>query len=698
MDAIEIGGAMMRRIAVLTVLCGLLIVACNSGIDAPADLGGPDAIADVGQDSVQDVDQDTGQDAWQPTDDGTHDQSAEDEEPADTGPKLPPYDEPALHVHFDLAATPVDTPYPYDYYLDSDDGHILLDTGAFSAELLPLMADAGYPEQLALCHGFATYTFLSFLASAAVDPAELPTTPEATIDDDSPVLLLQMGPDGAPVARVPFNINTRDFIEDDGDHHLVSLTPLTPLVPEARYALVIYDRLQAVGGDTYGMSRGFAQVMGIAAPPTLDAQRTALFAVEAARLQALVPMLPDATHVIAAVDFTTGNAATEMEGVMARFEDPNDPEMQITVNLDPDGDESPNVWTDGTSPDCPMEPGELGLVIQGTFQPINFTSPKGRFEFKDGRWTVFPPKDVAFSLMVPAGPGPYPVVMLAHGIESSPGAMCRNARDVVREGMAVLRWELPRHGSRGGGGYDFLALNDLLRIRDNFRQGATEIASLTMLLDSLHSELTVIPEEGDPVPPAFDTNRIGFLGHSLGAIIGLLGMPFSERIKVWVSNVGGVGMIHLVELALVKQFADLNAMFLSVGVLHLGSHAMWGGDGVTFAHRMLSHPYNEAHAGKCLLAQEVIDDDTISNQSAELLARGAGLPLVRPVQKSAPGLDEVDAADVSSGLFQFDGIGHDAFTGNPTNDSEILIRKQAYIFLKRGLYDGACEIVTSIPD
>lgn len=693
-------GVTMRRIAVIWAVSGLLLAAACGGGEGTADTGVGDVVADAGDDPGADpggpgdegrTDESPGDPA--PGDEGPADPGFETTETGDAGPDLPPYVEPALHVRFDLAATPVDTPFPYDYYLDPSDGHIRLDAGAFSAELLPLVADGDYAPQLATCRGFATYTYMGFLASAEVDPAGLPATPAASIADESPILLVQLDGAGLPLARVPFQAVARNFYEGDGNHHMVSMTPLRPLDPDTRYALVVYDRLQAAAGGTFGMPRGFAQVMGIAAPPVQDATRDALFAAEATRLRATVPNLPDAEHVIAAVDFTTGNPAAEMEGVMARFADADNPEMAITVDLDPDGDGNPNVWTGGAAPECAMTADEMALYVQGTFQPVNFTSPKGRFEFKDGQWTVFPPKDVWFSLMVPAGPGPFPVVMLAHGIQSSPGSMCRNARDLVQNGMAVLRWELPRHGSRGSGGYDFLALDDLLRIRDNFRQGATEIASLTLLVDELHEMLTIVPEIGDPILPTFDKDRIGFLGHSLGAIIGLLGMPFSERIQVWVSNVGGVGMIHLVDLALANQFPLLNEMFASVGVLMAGSHAMAAGDGVTFTHRLLSDPYTPAHAGKCLLAQEVIDDDTVANQSTELLARGAGLSLVRPVQKAVPGLGEVDAEGTPSGLFQFAGVVHGAFTGTPTNDTELLIREQAYHFLKRGLIDGVCEII-----
>ncbi len=698
----------MKKLLPFVALAGLfaLLVACGNGSGGNAGYDGVDPgtldAADPGPgtdlvDEVrEDVDLDPGVDP-DATDEDAQLDTAPDTAAVDPGRDYAPYEQPELHVRFDLAATPVDTPFPYDYYLDPDDGHIRLDTGAFSAELLPLMGEGKYPEQLALCKGFATYTYLAFLASAPVDPESLPATPEDTIADDSPVLLVQLGDDGTPVARVPYQIATRNFDEVEGLRHLVQLTPLRPLLADTRYALVVYDNLRALSGGTFGMAQGFAQVLDIAAPPALDAERAPLFRREVERMQSTVAALPFAQRVIAAVDFTTGNAAAQMEGVMARFADVDDPDIQVSVNLDPDGDGNPNIWTDGAAPECQMTANEMALYVGGTFQPVNFTSPKGRFEFKDGKWTVFPPKNVAFSLMVPAGAGPFPVVLLAHGIQSSPGSMCTNARDLVRRGMAVLRWELPRHGSRGGGGYDFLALDDLLRIRDNFRQGATEIASLTLLVDELHEMLTIVPEIGDPILPTFDKDHIGYLGHSLGAIIGLLGMPFSERIKVWVSNVGGVGMIHLVDLALTNQFPDLNEMFASVGVLHLGSHALWGGDGVTFTHRLLSDPYTPAHAGKCLLAQEVIDDDTVANQSAELLARGAGLPLVRPIRKAVPGLDEVDAEGTPSGLFQFGDVVHGAFTGTPSSDTEHFIREQAYYFLWRGLADGVCEIVDARP-
>ena len=126
----------MNRMAAIGVLAGVVwLVACGNGSgDADvSDPGGVDVATDPGTDPGVEPDDgrpDEGGVDLAPADESPADPGIEDPGPGDTGPDLPPYEEPALRVHFDLADTPVDTPFPYDYYLDPSDGHIRLDAGA----------------------------------------------------------------------------------------------------------------------------------------------------------------------------------------------------------------------------------------------------------------------------------------------------------------------------------------------------------------------------------------------------------------------------------------------------------------------------------------------------------------------------------------------------------------------------------------
>lgn len=676
----------MRTASLLVYLAVFsVLVACSggSGGDDTSTLPDvPDTVSpDTGPSDVEDVPPtDTLSDADAPVEPD----NVEPDATPDDG--LPPYEEPVRHVIFDRMATPVASPYPSDWYLDPGDSHIRLDANHYSNILLPLVGDGPpIPDQISNSRGFSTYAPIVFLVSAPLDPQSLPSSGAESIDDDSPIRLLSLDDAGAPDKPVPFRVAYRSYDEWDGMWYVVTVTPLEPLADGTRHVLAVYDSLMAQDGLPFGMSLGFAQMMGIARRPQGDGDRLALLDAEASRLRHLVDLLPDSDDVIAAVDFSTGNSGDELVDLMDFVASPQAPQITYTDDIDQDG--NPDIYLDGQLPGCSMSADEMGFAMAGRFTPPYFAGLDGRF-VKDGDvWTLFPSPNVRFFLMVPKGEGPFPVVIVQHGIDALLTQMCETARRGVRAGVAVLRFEWPRHGDRGSGGYDFLALGDLLRIRDNFRQATLEVLAAEKLIDLLARDIN--PGEGE-TGPAIDPTRIGYLGHSLGSIIGLASLPFSKRIKVFVANVGGLGLSHLVELYLTTQMPP---MYGTLGFLHLGPHAIWGADGITFARHILKDPYSEAHGGKCLLAQEVIDDDTVSNVSTEVMARTIGLPLVGTVHVPIDGVQTAEASEVQSGLVQYNDTIHGAFTSLGSRPAGVIMQDQAWHFMKTGLTGDRCEIL-----
>ncbi len=619
-------------------------------------------------------------------------------EAGDVGPEIPPYQEPAARVLYDLFVTPVDGFFPWDRHLDTD-GTILVDADAHSNANLPLLADGPYPPGLRQVHGFASFSPLLFQVSVALDPASLPGDLAASTAADASVRLYALDANGAPGERAAFLARYLDFSVDG--YWMVRLDPAFNLRAE-RYLLVTTDALRDAEGNPLQRSRGFAQVLGQAAlPADADPVRVAQVQAEGDRIVPLLAALPDADHVLAAATFTTGYAYDdheELKSVMSRFIPPSVPPV-IPYDLDLNDDGTPDVVRNGQLGGCSMDPSVMGWAVKGTFGPWNLTDPD------DGHWVregdgfkTFEPQKVEFNLMVPAGEGPFPVVVAQHGIASSQGAMCQAARLLVAEGIAVLRFDFPRHGSRGkptsstGWGMDFLGIDDPIRVRENFRQAALDIASAIALLDELALEpaLDGWPADVPDGTSELDTGHIGYIGHSLGSIIGLLYLPFSARVEAFLSNVGGLGMFYLVEIYIQQAFGE---QYLAQGYQNASEHGIWTGDGIAYADKMLTGFFREPGKPARLLNQMVMNDDTVANASNEILARAVGLPHVGPVLKTIPGLEVKDATTVENGIMQFGDVDHGDFVGG-NSASAILERKQAIHYLKSWFTTGRAEIIT----
>lgn len=606
---------------------------------------------------------------------------------------LPPFQENPAHVLFDLFATPVQAPFPYDYYRDPATGRIVLDGAAFSSVMLPMVDTfQGFLDAAAQMDGFATYAPLVFLSSVPLDPSSLPADEASSLEAGASVRLLELDAGGHPTSPVPIRVEYRAMDAQDGPRYLVTALPATLLRPNTRHLFVATDGLREASGGPLGRSRGFAEVLGQVPVRPGDPTRAGLVEREAARLGPLVAGLADAGRVVAAVDFTTGGAAAETLDILQRFWK-GGPFASVAYDLDGDGDGTPDLFFGAAWQECPPDNDELAYGVAGVFEPVNLTGPDDEFvKTASGDWKTFPPERVRFWLMVPAGAAPAPVVLMAHGINADHSQLCGVAKDFARAGLATLRFDLPRHGDRGGGGVDFLDLTRPAKIRDNVRQAAVDLACLTLLVEALSEDLDLLPEGAPDGIGDVDGSRIAFLGHSLGGIVGSVFVPLHDRVGPAVINVGGVGLTHMVESYVVPE--GMGGMYEIMGMVHLAQHLLYPADGVSFAHLFVREPRTGLSDGHPVLVHEHMGDTTVPNATTELLARFGGIPLLQPYVVLVPGLDVVPAGEATSGLWQVDGVIHGAFVKSSSDPKIALTRRQAAHFLWTALTTGHPEILS----
>jgi alpha-beta hydrolase superfamily lysophospholipase len=158
-------------------------------------------------------------------------------------------------------------------------------------------------------------------------------------------------------------------------------------------------------------------------------------------------------------------------------------------------------------------------------------------------------KQIPLLVITPATAKPvggWPVVIFQHGITRDRTDAFALAQALTAQGWAIVAIDLPLHGitsttnglyqatneqtfnldlvvnASGATGPDgvidstgthFINLTYPLASRDNLRQGATNLLALLHALPALNTD-------GDPATDDIDEARVGFIGHSLGGIVG----------------------------------------------------------------------------------------------------------------------------------------------------------------------------------
>lgn len=143
-------------------------------------------------------------------------------------------------------------------------------------------------------------------------------------------------------------------------------------------------------------------------------------------------------------------------------------------------------------------------------------------------------------LLLPAGPGPFPLVLLQHGAGGSKDAdyLGPVRRPWAERGVAVASIDFPLHGERVSaklGEQLFATLAaasrpspDALGLWEEFaRQAATD---LSRALDALAER------------PEIDADRIAYAAFSMGAMLGSLFIPYDARVRAAALAVGGAGI------------------------------------------------------------------------------------------------------------------------------------------------------------
>lgn len=367
----------------------------------------------------------------------------------------------------------------------------------------------------------------------------------------------------------------------DTSNSTLAIVPLKPLAPSTSYMVVITDDLKTTDGKAFGPSVTYRLIKSLSSPLVFCSDPTAssctlpgalrsLDATTLASFEGMRQIINTSNSTVATADasistsdiilswsFTTQSIGTILTQERDDIVNGAIPASALAGAPTTDNSDD-NGILDSANHLADIYVGTLDVPYYLTAaSSVNDPTPLASVWKGTGGADITPlapdaepnsTQTIPLMASIPKGTMPgagWPVVIYQHGITSNRATMLALADAMANEGLAVVAIDLPLHGLRGNetngtaafktsiertfdldlvdnttsapgpdGNIDssttlFINLSNLLNTRDNMRQAVTDLFTLTYSLTSM-----------DAGGNTFDTSKIYFLGHSLGAIVG----------------------------------------------------------------------------------------------------------------------------------------------------------------------------------
>jgi predicted esterase len=326
----------------------------------------------------------------------------------------------------------------------------------------------------------------------------------------------------------------------------------------------------------------------------------------------------------------------------------------------------------------------------------------------DGTPVVHGTHEARFALTVPITPMPeggYPIVLYSHGTGGNFRSFIedRTAQLLAEQGYAVMGIDAPLHGARGDGSEPSALFFNILNpdaVRCNPLQAALDHAMQARVARTLVVPQSLIEREGRAI--RFDPERVYFVGHSQGALVGPLFFGVDPTARAALFSAGGtligytlLGKTEPVDVpGLVRSLLGLRGATVAeafanegFGMEHPVVTVLQGwidvSDPGNYAPLAITRP-REGFSPRSLLLTEGLRDVYVAPPSMEALATAFRVPVAAPVVRDIPGLrfvglDPVDGVvegnlaggAVTGALLQFPDAGHFAFFDVPRGRERI---------------------------
>ena len=406
------------------------------------------------------------------------------------------------------------------------------------------------------------------VASKGLDPISLAVADVTEVD-----LTAENPMDAMAPLMTPANVYTEGEVKAWFENGQLAVAPVggAPLRPGRRYMVLAFDNLKTqTDGDEIPIEVAPVFFMARTEHPLVDQEGKSLLSTlsdaDAAQLEmlrtnykpifdALASIKVNRERVLMFWTFTTQTIGTWLEELR---QDLPKPDAGMTV-------EGGAVVPDGAT-ELLMENAEY--LVVGKFSGWSALAPPdtqgenptaGRMEMDEKGKPVWKETMVPFILAVPDADkvgkdGPYPIVVLQHGLGQDKTGTLSQANRFLEAGYAIVATDLALHGDyeTAGAPPDVLFFSaDAVATRDNVVQSALNLVQLvTFVTDS--GTNWIKGEVGD----LLDTETIYFVGHSTGAIVGAVALAVEDRFDAAALIAGGG---HLTRILMETPDEDFKA-------------------------------------------------------------------------------------------------------------------------------------------
>ncbi|MBK7976477.1 MAG: hypothetical protein IPK07_25465 [Deltaproteobacteria bacterium] len=461
----------------------------------------------------------------------------------------------------------------------------------------------------------------------------------------------------------------------------MSLFPAAPFANGHTHIALVTDRVRTSSGSPMPSSDGFARIVAAASGGDADAARVrdAYRPVLASIRDA---MGEDPTHAVIATAFT------------ARSNEPVTRKMRALASaiLARAKANPPRLEVDQVVPPLPaLETKGVAAGVIGQMTTADYRGPDRRIVWDErGRPVEQREHALEFVLKLPkAGAGRAPVVIFGHGLGAFKETLFQVSSELGERGYATIGIDIGGHGSRMGEDgpiYDYFTFDELLATRDLFLQSIADEVQLARLVEGALATLDVVPEGGDGVPD-LAPEVVGYVGQSMGTVLGGTYLAVEPSIDAAVLNVPGGGFVPLLQLS--PSLSGIIEGFLPAGttaserlvLFSLGQMLVDDIDPANFAAHVTVDPF-PGHRPKDVLMQQAVDDEIVPGTATELLAHALQVPQVQPSLAPVFGLATASAPATGSALYQFR-------TGAPQG------LNHALLLTRPGALDQAAEFIDS---
>lgn len=485
------------------------------------------------------------------------------------GEELPPYEQAATLVF----ATPdarsgeyFGTVWPDDRRLDAD-GFITTEDfpNPNQGPMFGQMLESA--DRLVKGWGLSAPLYVPF--SGPIDPASLPSSAEASLDDDASVFLVAIDDSTYRGQRVPLDWHWMEEPTSFLPGNVLAVRPVVgfPLRPGTRYALVVTTRVRDSDGHALGPDEAFFRgIVGWSDAsdhgPQFGPGRP--FAQSRAHLTPLADWLDDAgierTAVAGAAVFTTQKVIDELRALRDFLESRPRPRITNVARIG----ERTSHFRYHASYDAPY-------LLHGK---LPYDTAGGGFVYDDaGTPVVAKTETMRLSICVPRGEMPedgWPVVFVSHGTGGDYETQFYDDSCNLLSNQGIVSFGIDQmiHGPRADGAKAclgvgpaeicFLNIVNAVAGRNVLRHSALDHISLRRAVENGI-------DFGDGTK--LDLTRMGFFGHSQGGLTGSMYLAIEPELDgALLSGAGG----HLTTTILVRDDGTYRLKEIAESALFLG--------------------------------------------------------------------------------------------------------------------------------